>query len=437
MAGLVIFVLIGGGIALAIAYAQEQNKQRGIAWEGAARDLGLIYVAGTGWAPRPVIQGQLRGVAVRVEVVTKGSGDSQSNFTRYTLNYPGVAATAITLRKQTPFSVFGRLIGRRDVEIGDPIFDDRVVIDAPDAVAAAQYLTPARRMAVLTMFEHWKHVEVTANSIIVEYQGIERSHSQLVGIITRLLDMSLVLSAPSTVDLALEQQARGDLADAVDALHEINDVQDAPPNSFTQLLEAEALVAMGEGAKAEEVLDAMEVSDPEIDRWRDLAHSHPTPAPIPEPTPAPPLAVSDPAPVPAAAPDPAPEPAAPQPAIVHAPLDQDSVITDLFDSNRLGHEVEARFFEAYEGATVEWTGTLERSREFRSDSDFPGAGVKATVRIGSKGDGRLVSDQIHAIVHLPEGAPVERDQSVRFRGSFVRVDRYMRNMFVANAVVIS
>lgn len=433
MAGIVLLFLIFGGAALAIAYAQEQGKQRGIAWEGAARDLGLVYVAGTGWAPRPVIQGQLRGVAVRVEVVTKGSGDSQSNFTRYTLQYPGVAATAVTLRKQTPFSVFGRLIGRRDVEIGDPIFDDRVVIDAPDPVAAAQYLTPARRMAVLTMFEHWKHVEVTANSIIVEYQGIERTHTKLVGTITRLLDMALVLSAPSTVDLALEQQARGDLADAVDALHEINDVQDAPPNSFTQLLEAEALVAMGEGAKAEAVLDAMEVSDPEIDRWRDLAHSHPTPAPVPQPTPAPEVS----APAPAGVPEPVPQPAAPRAAVVHAPLDQDSVITDLFDSNRLGHEVEARFFEAYEGATVEWTGTIERSREFRSDSDFPGAGVKATIRIGSKGDGRLVSDQIHAIVHLPAGTPIERDQSVTFRGSFIRVDRYMRNLFVANAVVVS
>ncbi len=418
MVGIALFLLIGAVAVVAITYAQQQSKQRGIAWAGAARDLGLIYVAGTGWAPRPTIQGQLRGVAVRVEVVTKGSGDNQSNFTRYTLQYPGVASTALTLRKQTPFSVFGRLIGRRDVVLGDPIFDDRVVIDARDDVAAARYLTPARRMAVLTMFETWKHVEVTSNSIIVESQSIERSYEVLVGTITRLLDMALILSAPSTVDVALERQAQGDLADAAEALHEINSVQDAPPNSFTQLLEAEALVAMGEGKKAETVLDSMDVSDSEIDHWRNLAQSHP--APSPEPASAPPITTI--------------EPSAAEP--VHAPLDQESVIADLFGSNRLGHEVETRFFEAYEGATIEWTGTIERSREFRSDSDFAGSGVKATVRIGTKGDGRLVSDQIHAIVHLHEDAPVERDQTVTFRGSFIRVDRYMRNLFVANAAII-
>ena len=117
----------------------------------------------------------------------------------------------------------------------------------------------------------------------------------------------------------------------------------------------------------------------------------------------------------------------------HVLFDQQSVIDDLFDSQRPGYEVEQRFFDVYESALVEWSGTVRRSREFRSDRDFSGAGVKVTIEIGSRGDSKLVSNQINAIVQLPEGTSIENDQQVRFRGTFVRTDRYMRNLFVANA----
>ena len=61
-------------------------------------------------------------------------------------------------------------------------------------------------------------------------------------------------------------------------------------------------------------------------------------------------------------------------------------------------------------------------------------GVKATVLIGRLGESRLVSNQIHAIVGLPPHAVVERQTHISFSGTLLRIDRYMRKLYVADAV---
>ena len=89
-----------------------------------------------------------------------------------------------------------------------------------------------------------------------------------------------------------------------------------------------------------------------------------------------------------------------------------------------------------ENATISWSGEVENVREYRTDSDFgSGPGVKATVLIGRLGESRLVSNQIHAIVGLPPDAVVERQRDISFSGTLLRIDRYMRNLYVADAVV--
>ena len=186
---------------------------------------------------------------------------------------------------------------------------------------------------------------------------------------------------------------------------------------------------MGDGEKASDILDDLPVFDAELGEWKSVARQHPKPVELK------PIASANLEDVPETdtvptAPVPSPDVTTPD---VSVPLDQESVVSDLFDSDRPSFQIEQRFFDVYEGATVEWSGTVRRAREFRSDRDFPGAGVKATVEIGSRGDSKLVSNQINAIVHLPEGTTLQSGDIISFRGSFIRTDRYMRNLFVSNA----
>lgn len=416
-----------GMAALAAAgFATASSKRIHNAWTAAAADLGFQIVPG-GLVKGPRLHGSLRGIHIEIDIEDRGDGESSDKYTRYRLLYPP-APISIALSKQNFGSVFKRFFGGRDVLIGDPGFDERVMIDTEDPIHASQFLSPARRMAVLSLFESWDKATVTQASILVERRGVETDPQLLATNVRRLADIAIVMSAPTEVDFALEKQQNGDLQDAVETLHEVNDsfASNTEPNSFTQLLEAEALVTMGDGAAAGEILDDMSTSvgvDDEIAGWQQTAQAHPSP-------------IQDevrPDPIPATA---APETAAPETA-PKPRLEQHDVINDLFASNRFGYETEAHFLSTYAGQTIRWSGKVDKVRVSEHDADFEGPGTKTTVLLGNLGDGRLLTGQVNAIVHLPMGSAVERGDMIGFEGTLTKADRYMRNIFVSNARLTS
>jgi hypothetical protein len=412
-----LIIVVMGLITVSTVAARQQRVQH--AWQLAASELGFALEPG-GLTKSPRMVGSIRGVRVLIDIDLRGGGDDRTKYTRYTLNYPS-GAPKITLTKQGFGSIFKRLFGGRDVVIGDPAFDQRVVIDAADPTHAAQILSPARRMAVLSLFETWNKASVSQGSFVVQRRGIETSSSALTTSVRRLVDMALIISEPTDVDRALEHQARGDLQDAVSALHEVNEgfQKRDEPNSFTQLLEAEALMTIGDGAAANEVLATIATGvDKEVAGWRQVATAHlEPPQDIVRPDP-------ETAGVPAAGDTPASD------------VDQQAVIDDLFSSNRLRYETEDHFLRVYAGRSIRWSGEIEQIREFRSDSDFDGSGLKTTVLLGNLGDGRLLSSRVNAIVHFPDGTTIGRGDSITFTGHLRRADRYMRNLFVSDGSVV-
>lgn len=414
---LVLFGMIG---LVAAGFATGNVKRIQTAWTAAAADLGFHIVPG-GMVNGPRLNGTIRGIDVEVDIENRGNGETSDKYTRYRLSYPP-APLSISLSKQDLGSFFKRFFGGRDVLIGDPGFDQRVMIDVDDATDASQFLSPARRMAVLSLFESWNKATVTQASILVERRGVETDPQQLATNVRRLVDLAIVMSAPTDVDFALLKQEDGDLQDAVETLHAVNDsfTSNGEPNSFTQLLEAEALVSLGDGAAATEILEELSTSvgmDDEISGWKNVAEAHPTPIP--------PSPIQD-----VVRPDPEPQAPAPAPA---ASLEQHEVINDLFASNRFGYETEAHFLTTYAGRTITWSGTVDKVRESEQDADFEGPGVKTTVLLGNLGDGRLLTGQVNAIVQLPPGSSPTRGDKIEFTGTLTKADRYMRNIFVANA----
>jgi hypothetical protein len=95
----------------------------------------------------------------------------------------------------------------------------------------------------------------------------------------RLLDTAVVFGASQQVTHALDLQDRGNMADAMVELHAIND---ADPNSFIELLEAESLIAMAQHPEAaivhEHAADLIP-GDKEVAAWTDVA-SRPNPLPL-------------------------------------------------------------------------------------------------------------------------------------------------------------
>ncbi|MFT7474120.1 MAG: hypothetical protein ACI81L_001041 [Verrucomicrobiales bacterium] len=412
-------IIIIGLVTVSIAAGMLRVRRVQRAWQLAANELGFALEPGH-LTKNPRMAGSIRGVQVIVDIELRGGGEDRPKYTRYTLNYQS-GAPQITLTKQGFGSIFKRLFGGRDVAIGDPGFDQRVVIDAADPTHAAQFLSPARRMAVLSLFEAWNKASVSQGSFVVQRRGVETSSAALTTSVRRLVDIALIISEPTDVDRALEHQAQGDVQDAVSALHEVNEgfQKRDEPNSFTQLLEAEALMTIGDGAAASEVLATITTGvDTEVAGWRQAAAAHRKP------------------PQDSVRPDPeTPDvPAAEDTAV--SDLHQQAVIDDLFSSSRLGYETEEHFLRVYAGRPIRWSGEIEQIREFRSDAHFDGSGLKTIVLLGNLGDGRLLTSRVNAIVHFPDGTTIGRGDSITFTGNLRRVDRYMRNLFVSDGIVV-
>ncbi len=387
----IMFVVIG----LVLVIAQAQVKATRKMWTAVGDDLGLRLET-RGWGGNDRLSGEIDGIDVLVWVYTRGGGKSQSTYTGYRASHPP-SGPPVTFRRQGALSFFRRITGGRDVAVGDPTFDDEIIVDTDNEEQIASFLTPTRRAAILSTMSAWRGAVITNSSIEVSLNGRTRREQTLRSTIRRMVDTALVLADPAELDRSLEQRVDGDLAAGVAALHEMND---AAPNVFTEMLEAEALVGAGQHEDAEAILAKVAdrlPDDTEVDGLRRLA-STPTPQP----------------------------PASPEPGMGWRDL-----MDDLFAGGRRGYEVMERFETHHLGREVTWEGTVTRERASRFDADFDGGpGVKATVALGSLDPNRALSTAVEAIVRLPDGTRVDRGERLQFTGRMIRVDRFSRAVYV-------
>ncbi len=422
---LLFFLLIAGVMIMMATFAYQKWVQAMEAWTTAASTLGLQKAASS-LLSQASMSGNIRGIDVRVYSERRGSGDDKKTYTVYSAFYLS-DAPAVTMKREAGFGFMKRLLRTTDVQVGDPAFDSALVVDSSDPAAITEFLTPARRHAVLSLVQNWPTAEVSNTRLLVAKRGLELDANVIVSTVNRLVDTALVMGEPVAVDRVLQLEADGELAAGAAQLAQINSAGD---NVFTKMLEASAVTMLGDSGRAERILEEVEEqlpADPEVMELRDMiarptppleATAVPTLGPVSEhPPEAEPV-------VGAASPEP--------PGVGGAPVDADLLIDDLFGSNRLGHEVDTRFLEAYHGRPVRWTGTVEQIRPYRGDRDFGSEeGQKAKVLIGNIGDGRLVTSRVEAVVQLPTDAPVERGDEITFTGTLLRIDRFMRNIYVA------
>jgi len=403
-----LFMLVGGAVAALISLATGKKLDQ--EWALAAEMMGLQFKPG-GISGRPSIWGQRGAVRVQIQAIPA----KNNSTTRYTVNHP-VAGPPLLLKREGTLSRLTKSFWNRELEIGDPYFDSRVQILADQAHSdqVADFLNPARQAAALRIFGSWRQAEITHRSIDVRSIGIDRGAASIVRTVDELMAIAEILGDPSAVDEALRLQQLGQLGEAIGELHAINEHSS---NVFTQMLEAEALMEHGEHEAAAEALPPPP-SGPDVDTveggfvaeleaWREVAS---TPAPPLLPTPTNNAAISN--------------------------LDQQDVIDDLFDGQRMSFQVVQRFEALYLNARVQWSGTVTNVHTYRHDSDFgEGPGLKVSVLLGTAGTSAVISNEVHAVVQLDQGIEIKRDQEITFDGTLLFVDRFARKIYLSSGVV--
>lgn len=415
---LVLLFAIGG---IAIAMVQRGRTQE--AWSQAANQLG-VHLQPAGMVGWPQIAGRFGDIAVNVSVYSAG-GRNQQRFTSYEVRHRP-AGPVVTMTRQGAMSgFFGAMAGRRDVLVGDPLFDDRVIVRAEDDAAVRAFLTPARRAAVQELLSVFDRARITHNSIEVSRRGISHDPNEITATVRRLVDMASVLGDVRFNDI-LGHQQDGHLVQAAEELHDFNQGRG---NRFASTLEVGAMVGAGHHTQAVEAFEELwrdGPDDPVSSGWYDLARSADPPPPPPPTTPTAPTT------------PPAPNgPPPPPPAVPPSASSQQAALDDVFATDRMSWEVVEHFEATYRNTTVEWAGTVTRADPYQRDRDFDGGpGVKAVVLLGRAGRPGVISNEVDAVVELDAGVILHPGQEIRFNGVLTSVDRFGRKIWVRHASLI-
>ena len=123
-------------------------------------------------------------------------------------------------------------------------------------------------------------------------------------------------------------------------------------------------------------------------------------------------------------------------------LDAESVCEALFDPDETTSSRNQMFESHFEGKSVRWTGSLNRASSFSFDFVLGNEpGCKAVVRIHELKTRQFSDGNINAVVRLPDSAletlKDREGHAITFEGRLVKLDGFMRNIFVMDGKLCS
>jgi len=459
-----VILLILAGIGFVVYLVIRYEKSVDELWKQTAQELGLRYKK---ILEGRQIEGTVNGLHVIIDTVTRGSGKSRTNYTRYCAVYPKPLGLGLRLTRQGFFSGISKWFGAQDIEVGDSAFDDDVIVKGGDVSRIVEFLTPGRRYRVHRLLTSHPESVIDDSCVTLETTGVETNREVLAGTIHRVARVAQHLSAEEVEDdrvgHALRHRDEGRLDEALQAVRDVPD-EDPGQHHEAKVLEGEILVANRQFEDAAKVLaEATEVAphDQETRELRAFASSF-SEQPEQDESRLPPSGVS-------ARPDDQESPSAAtgEAATVSKPpgaedgspagpelaregtaapeedavlSDVDAVCGDLFAPKKSSLEAARRFEEAYQEKAVRWTGTLKRVSRYSFDLVFGREpGVMAAFMVYEAQTGYYSSREVDALVQLPLDAESELSekigQQLAFTGRLVRCDGLMRNLYIADGEI--
>jgi hypothetical protein len=194
----VLVLVLGGSVFLSRWQAKRARENLA----ALARDLGLQLEEkppSLGLFPQvPTVCGERGGRALRFYTFTTGSGKQRQVWQAMGLACANPRGLSFQFGAQNVLTAFGVMLGMQDVQVGDPVFDERFVVktNAPDFLRAA--LLPEIRTALL---QNWAARGVGAN---VKLDGGELHYAELgsfaeAGVTARMRAMLEPLCALATL----------------------------------------------------------------------------------------------------------------------------------------------------------------------------------------------------------------------------------------------
>jgi hypothetical protein len=413
-------VLVIVGIAVAVAVTQSSKRKVSEAWRQAASQLRIHHNAGD-FFTKPELYGLVQGCRVKVTIRAKNQGHATRKSTRYEVNYKQALPFGLRLTEQSAFSSLKRLLGGHDMEVGDPNFDDFVVVFGHDTARVREFLNPARRLYVRRILSLYSGAEITDSCIKWDSNGVENESQTLVSNVKRIVDFALSMEVesneheqhyrhpePSSIGSGSKRTGVGLEAilhgtDGRESLEmSVDSVPTVPDPATSQLSGPDTAPEMtSESAPSEQIVEqaggtqTVAASDPESPAVEQAGSTR------------------------------SEEPTAVE------------LCSSLFGSNMISFQIDELFSQRYAGLEVRWEGKLTRADYYPFDLVFGrDPGTKAEFEIVLMPDDSFGSRAVKAVVQLSPGAHEtlrsRTGDTMDFTGTLVRCDSFTRVLFVAH-----
>lgn len=402
-------------ITIAISAGIAQSKKTNEAWASVARKLQLVFQPGQLFS-RPRISGIHRGCSVLVTTFSRGSGKSQTTYTRFRVSYPQSLDLGLRLTKQGLLAGIGKMFGTQDIEVGDKGFDDAVVVKGRDPERVKKFLTQSRRMRAARFLTTYEGACIDDMKVEWERHHVERDANKVERMIERMTSLANHMmddrAEDQTVDKAIEARQEGRLDEALELIHTVPDEHDADARDL-HVFEGEILLATGQGEAAAEAFTRVYQEEPEDEESEKMA-----------------------------------EYASKLFESVSTPVDADggeldirTVCETLFAPTNMSSDTTELFEKNYRDRSVQWTGNLTGVRTFTFDLVFGNEpGTRAVFEIFQVGGQSFSARPVQAVVCFPVDAEdtlrSKIDSELTFEGTLLSCDAFMRNLFVGGGRLV-
>jgi hypothetical protein len=456
---------IMGFIYFILVFKFGQGKEANEAWQTAARKLKLKYQPSVLFRGRR-LSGTLNGFRVTAYNFTRQSGKSATTFTKFMIFYPAIGL-GLRLTRERFFTGLARFMGAQDIDVGDAPFDDDVLVQGTPhrKEEVIRFLTPARRFR-----SHWflmgrddaviadNHAEVVQKGVMINASRIEAVLKDLVRIATC---MTKDREEDAALGRAMKARQEGRLDEAVNILAKpkARPVKGTPRRRWPvrkpkagkpykkpdkipakpppvpvpaegekkeplepaeamiepveeQYLQGELLYLGERKEEAKKLFDKVleeRPDDSEIKQWADKAGVE--------------------------------SPESEEPIDTAETLDIKSVCDTLFMHGHSSFDTQRIFEKQFADKHVTWSGTLRSIEKYSTDFVFGAeAALKVTIDVHelppSLYGERTVLAFVKFPVELTDRLNDLKGSSVSFEGRLLKVDGFMRNLFITDGRII-
>ena len=185
-----IIVIVAGLLAIFAVIGLFNSRAHQSAWSDLAAQAGLAFSPGSFWGKSQLVSGVYRNRALALDTFSTQSGDSRTLYTRLALAVDNPTGLNLALSGEGLGSKLEKLVGMKDIQVGDEEFDRRFFIRGAPEMAVQRLLANSslRQKLIETRSVN---IEVKDRAVRYTRQGFESNPDTLLSLFDLLSEIAV------------------------------------------------------------------------------------------------------------------------------------------------------------------------------------------------------------------------------------------------------